>query len=999
MLDNTTITGSSAGSAKYFEEEDDYYFEGETNNGSWFGKGASELGLVGAVSTKSFSDVLNGRLPNGIVLRRSGVKGSKARFAEDWTFSAPKSVSIQAVLGGDAAVRRAHDAAVKSALGELEKLIDTRTMSKTIRGRENTQSGTFALFQHHLSRASDPQLHTHAVQMNFTKNHKGEYTSVSNERMYKSKALIGAIYRAKLAENLKAAGYELRGVGGNGWELANVSDEKIKLFSKRRKEILGQLDNVGLDGGASRNERQAASMKTRKSKIKVDRSELIEDWKAQLNKAGLSSVEVQQPGATKAVVGDKKTNDEASAKIVDFVISHLMERQGIIEDRQVRKVAYDMSYEGSSVEGIEKALERRIESGLVVRELSLFQTAASMNAARLKEEEQGGAYFKTDDELQKFSGSSWEKITIAGKGVAPDEAKTYFESGVKRGALVSSDVRYTTSEAQGYEMKVLAIEEAGRGKGSAIMSDAMFVQYANKSGMTEEQKNASRLIVLDDNKFSGINGLAGVGKSYLLSETKKIIEEHAKATPSEAVNIIALAPSALQVEDLKAIGLESATLKSFLAGSKAAPRINEKTIILLDEAGLVSAKDMSRLMRIAERKGAKLVSIGDVKQMNAVEAGKPFAQLQNNGMKVAKLENIQRQKVDVLLRAVKAAAAGEIAKAVNMLGGNTRTIKDDGERYTAMAASYTSLSATERKSALIITGTNEARKQINEEVRKSLGMGGETLSALATLDRTRAQIGRAALYKVGDVVVPIGDVDEVIKAGRQYEVHRVAKGKVMLRGDEGELLEFAPNENSPVGLYRKDDIQIAIGDRVRTNMNDKVLGTVNGKMWDVSAVDADAITLKNESGEISLPIVKGLGVFIQHGYTSTAYSAQGLTANSVILDINTNSITSNQASFYVGISRVKNNLKIFANGESGEITDAVARELKKFAALELRNPYLEAKLLDEKIAIVTAKRDKGEGVDLSHAKVLGGEKDVTAKIVGAKSVAKAGKVRVNRVAK
>jgi ATP-dependent exoDNAse (exonuclease V) alpha subunit len=230
-------------------------------------------------------------------------------------------------------------------------------------------------------------------------------------------------------------------------------------------------------------------------------------------------------------------------------------------------------------------------------------------------------------------------------------------------------------------------------------------------------------------------------------------------------------------------------------------------------------------------------------------------------------------------------------------------------------------------------------------------------------------------------------------------VHHVAKDKITLRCDEGELMEFTPNENSPIGLYEKEDIQIGVGDRIRTNMNDKALGTVNGKMWDVSAIGADAITLKNENSEISVPIVKGLGVFLQHGYTSTAYSAQGLTADSVMLDINTNSITSNQASFYVGISRVKSNLKIFANADTGEITKAVARELKKFAALELRNPYLEAKLLDEKIAIVTAKRDKGEGDDLSHAKVPNGAKSLARNIVGVKSVAKTGKARVNRMAK
>ncbi|EAM8425625.1 conjugative relaxase, partial [Salmonella enterica] len=277
----------SAGSAAgYYTDKDNYYVL-DSMEERWAGKGAAQLGLQGAVDKDVFTRVLEGRLPGGADLSRQQDGTNKHRPGYDLTFSAPKSVSLMAMLGGDKRLTEAHNQAVDIAVRQVEALASTRIM--TDGQSETVLSGNLvmALFNHDTSRDQEPQLHTHAVVANVTL-HDGEWKTLSSdkvgktgfiENVYANQIAFGKIYRAVLKEKVEALGYETEVVGKHGmWEMPGVP---VEAFSGRSQAI---RDAVGEN--ASLKSRDVAALDTRKSKQKVDPQVRMAEWMQTLKGTG-----------------------------------------------------------------------------------------------------------------------------------------------------------------------------------------------------------------------------------------------------------------------------------------------------------------------------------------------------------------------------------------------------------------------------------------------------------------------------------------------------------------------------------------------------------------------------------------------------------------------------------------------------------------------------------------------------------------------------------------
>ena len=153
----------SAGSAgNYYTDKDNYYVLGSMGE-RWAGQGAEQLGLQGSVDKDVFTRLLEGRLPDGADLSRMQDGSNKHRPGYDLTFSAPKSVSMMAMLGGDKRLIDAHNQAVDFAVRQVEALASTRVMTDGQSETVLTGNLVMALFNHDTSRDQDPQLHTHVV--------------------------------------------------------------------------------------------------------------------------------------------------------------------------------------------------------------------------------------------------------------------------------------------------------------------------------------------------------------------------------------------------------------------------------------------------------------------------------------------------------------------------------------------------------------------------------------------------------------------------------------------------------------------------------------------------------------------------------------------------------------------------------------------------------------------------------------------------------------------
>ena len=300
-----------------YYERDGYYARDDPAHreaSAWAGKGAEKLGLAGPVDPETFKAVLQGKVPDGSD-RRLGRRDKEGnvvhRPGRDVTFSAPKSVSLGALVGGDTRVAAAHDTAVRRALAWIEKnAVETRMKDPQTGNmvRVRGQKMVAATFTHDTSRNLDPQLHTHAVIANMVQGGDGKWRTAANEKLYASKMLIGAMYRGELARELGRIGYAVEKTHADGrFEIAGVSRKVIDAFSTRRAEIEAAMHGRGL-GDTAENQRlaQRAALLTRAHKRDVDKDALRAAWEKQAAELGFDAKALAAEAAEKTAARDSK---------------------------------------------------------------------------------------------------------------------------------------------------------------------------------------------------------------------------------------------------------------------------------------------------------------------------------------------------------------------------------------------------------------------------------------------------------------------------------------------------------------------------------------------------------------------------------------------------------------------------------------------------------------------------------------------------------------------
>ena len=297
MVVSIGAVASAAQGVSYYERDGYYAKEDAAHReaSAWFGKGAAALGLEGPVDPDLFTDILAGEVPDGSGLRlgRRNREGEiEHRPGRDLTFSAPKSVSLAALIGGDERIAGVHDAAVRKALASIEENVaETRMMEPDLGRmvRTGDQSIVAATFTHEVSRNLDPQLHTHAVIANMVQGEDRKWRTMANEKLYASKMLIGALYRAELARGLEELEYAIEKTHADGrFEIAGAPGRSsmprtvIDAFSTRRAEIEAAMASRGLgDPAANQRVAERAALVTRSHKRDVDKEALRETWQRQ----------------------------------------------------------------------------------------------------------------------------------------------------------------------------------------------------------------------------------------------------------------------------------------------------------------------------------------------------------------------------------------------------------------------------------------------------------------------------------------------------------------------------------------------------------------------------------------------------------------------------------------------------------------------------------------------------------------------------------------------
>ncbi len=361
MLTPTPITGNR-GVASYFARDNYYSREEGLGNSEWFGAAAACLELEGPVDSKVLAQLADGEVArDGVLVGR--VFGGKRhhRLGWDLTFGAPKSASILAEVYGYQEVRAAHLEAVKEALSFIQShLLTTRLHHDGQTRRFNTDNAIFALFTHDVSRELDPHLHTHCLLLNLTNTPRG-WRSISSERLFKHMRLASQIYKHHLERRLRTLGYTPQPHVRDPtlFELDEVPERYIRLFSKRSAQIEAYFDERGLTYDSAK--AKIVALKTRKKKVIVPREELCRRWL--LEAGGFQPDRHRTINPHLLPVGAEASG--LAERAVDHAINHLSEKESAFTRQDLIREALKFGKNLHSAK-VYEAIERRIQRGQLV---------------------------------------------------------------------------------------------------------------------------------------------------------------------------------------------------------------------------------------------------------------------------------------------------------------------------------------------------------------------------------------------------------------------------------------------------------------------------------------------------------------------------------------------------------------------------------------------------------------------------------------------------------
>ena len=904
-------------------EQDGYYAKNDPAHreaSAWAGRGAEALGLAGPVDADAFRAVLEGRVPGGRQLGRRDSQGNILhRPGRDLTLSAPKSVSLLALVGGDERIVAAHDRAVQRTLVWVEKnAIETRMQDKAAGTmiRAGGQKMVAATFRHDTSRNLDPQLHTHAVIANMVQGGEGKWRTMVDDGLFSGKMAIGAIYRAELAEGLKDLGYGIEKTHPDGrFEVAGVSRDAIEAFSTRRAEIEAAMEARGLGktGGSPHLAARAALM-TRAAKRDIDRGEFRRSWERQAAEHGFSAgaVRAKAMGAERGrlapdlLAGPGHAAGDAAA----WAVQHLSERQAVFGHADLLAATLAREPGAVTVDAAERAI-------------AALERGGELHAAR----------------------------------------------GLDHGG------HWTTDAAIARESETVALMRAGQGAEKTIMRRWVAETRLHRGRLNEGQKEAVKTILSSADRVIGVQGYAGTGKTTMLKRLRVLAE-------SRGYRAAGLAPSASAARTLaNESGIGSETLQRFLArhtgiieGRGTARGLHNlrsqfsKTMLVVDESSLASSEQMRGLLRAATiLRLPRVVLVGDEKQLGAVEAGKPFAQLKAAGMRTAVMDDILRQRDAKLKEAVRASLAGEVKTAFEKLGDRVMQVeREDLGAETALH--WLNLPRHVRDATGVIAPTRALRDEINATIREGLVAEGAVSGParrgekLVSRGMTRAEMAVASNYRAADTVIfnrPYKTIG--VEAGDERTVTGISRtwGNVRLEDGKGNGVLWRPGSiaaaKGGVEVYRGEAMELRAGDRVRWTRNDPASRFANGETATVESIERDGVRFRLEDGSPTrLASVDPQFRHLDRAFAATVHAFQGRTVDRIVAAMPTgNPNLTNQQAFYVAISRARDRADLItddahkladqlerATGERVSALDATARQAAHEAVFG-REPSLD----------------------------------------------------------
>ena len=876
---------------EFTSKSQSYYGQGDGVKGEWQGKLAASLGLKGQVAPLEFSRLAEGVHPqteepmvrHRVAQEYKNADGTTTKAVEhragwDATFSAPKSVSLTALVGGDDQVREAHRAAVTTALDELERYTQARIGGNN--PAETTAKFIAAKFEHDTARPVDgyaaPQLHTHAVIFNVTERADGSTRALQERAFFESQQYATAVYQSALTYQLRRLGYEIESGRSGAPEIKGYSQEYLDASSPRSRQIKEQLEKSGYSGPEAA---QIAAHSTRDRKQTLSAEEVLAAHKEMAASFGNQPQQVIAAARDRAEQQAKEPEQKPLAQeAVTFARDSIFEREAVADERAILRDALRRGMGEASYRDIRAEFDSRREAG----------------------------------EFRSVQGMKY------------DSARSF-----------------TTPETIAAERANIRYVLEGRNAVEPMMTAERARDQANtRSFLNDSQRRVIEEVLNSSDRIHGLQGLAGTGKTTTL----QTIREGAEAS---GYIVEGFAPTSKAAGQLREAGIEATTLQSFLARGQNHPSADpaNRHLYMLDESSLASTKQMRSFLSKLNPEDRVLV-IGDTRQHQGVDAGRPFQQMQEAGMQTSQLDRIMRQKDRELLKAVQHLANNETVNGVAMLAeqGRVTEIPNGRDRIAAIARDY----AAQPENTIIVSPDNRSRQQINEAVRVELrrnGALGEDDHVFRTLshrsDMTGADRKWAARYSDGDVLqYTNGSKAEGIERNSFATVRSVdgRANTLTVELQNGSSVTYDPRRLMGVNVFREMEHEFATGDRLQFTVSNKELGVANRDLGTVTAIEDGKMAVRLD-GKTQRIVTFDPEEFRQfdHGYAVTSHSSQGLTAGRVLANIDTDSSRNliNSRLAYVAISRASDDARVYTNN-AVTLGERLASDITKSAAVDFK---------------------------------------------------------------
>ena len=880
---------------EFTSAEQNYWRQGNSVQGEWQGQLAGKFALTGGIDATHFARLSEGQNPQTgeqLVRHRKAqeyttedgtvVKPVEHRAGWDATFSAPKSVSLTALVGGDDRVRLAHCEAVTIALAELERYTQARIGGNN--PAETTGKLVAAKFEHDTARPVDgyaaPQLHTHAVIFNMTERPDGSTRALQERALFATQQFATSVYQAELTYRLKQLGYEIVPGKSGSPDIKGYSPEYLQASSPRRQQIEEAVAKSGFSGPEAA---QIAAHSTRDKKQILTSAEVLAAHKQIAADYGNQADRIVAEARSRSLSQEhtaRSPEPNQAQEAVSFSKARNFEREAVVDERAILRDALRRGMGDVSYHQIRENFDQR----------------------------------KSSSEFQYAPGEKHD-----------------------------SAQRFTTREAIAEEKSTIQQMQQGRGAAVPMMEkEPVQAHSANREFLNPAQRRVIEEVLTTTDRIHGLQGRAGSGKTTVLESIRQGAEQSGYVVEG-------FAPTSRAAGQLRDAGIQADTLQGFLSRGgtdRASGDPNARHLYMLDESSLASTRQMQAFL---EKIGSqdRILLIGDTRQHQGVDAGKPFEQMQAAGMRTSELDQIVRQKDPELLKAVEHLSRNETTAGVQALQkqGRVSEFPDRQERIHAIARDY----VAQPEKTLVVSPDNASRRDINAAIRTELQAAeklpkeNQTHTVLVPRsDLTGADRAWAASYQPGDVLYYTRGSGELGMERASYA--RVLEtqphtNQLKVERQDGQQVTYDPKRLQGVAAYRELTLDFAQGDRLQFTASKPDLNVKNRDLGTIERIDGHNVTVRMDGDKPrSLTFdVREMRHF-DHGYAVTSHSSQGLTTDRVLINMDTSAHPEliNTRFAYVSVSRASHDARIYTN-DASTLAERLSTDVGKTSAVQAQS--------------------------------------------------------------